>query len=275
MTRSAECSAPFAIVPIDAARDHRLTAMQYRVLIAILSFRNRNSDTCYPSREKLAQRTGYSIANISKVTGALVNLGWLEKDGKGGRSSTTIYRVKVPETVADQATVSADETVSGLETVSELATVAGSDNKTVAGSDTLTVAGLATRIEQTSEQTKEQRKDILVPSVPSGTAKGDYSPAFEAVWADYPQRAGGNSKRDAYKAWAARVKAGADPGVIHAGVLRYAAFLTATGKAGTEFVKQAATFFGPAEHYREPWTAPRKPEPVHGGQVGVASAEVW
>lgn len=97
MTRSAECSAPFAIVPIDAARDHRLTAMQYRVLIAILSFRNRNSDTCYPSREKLAQRTGYSIANISKVTGALVNLGWLEKDGKGGRSSTTIYRVKVPE----------------------------------------------------------------------------------------------------------------------------------------------------------------------------------
>ena len=111
-----------------------------------------------------------------------------------------------------------------------------------------------------------------MPSVQAGT---NYSPAFEAVWADYPQRAGGNSKRDAYKAWAARVKSGADPGAIHAGVLRYAAFLTATGKVGTEFVKQAATFFGPAEHYREPWTAPRKPEPVHGGQVGVASAEVW
>ena len=35
--------------------------------------------------------------------------------------------------------------------------------------------------------------------------------SFEQAWSDYPKRAGGNSKRDARKAWEARVKAGADP----------------------------------------------------------------
>lgn len=80
--------------------------------------------------------------------------------------------------------------------------------------------------------------------------------SFEQAWSDYPKRAGGNSKRDARKAWEARVKAGADPDEILAGVQRYAAFCRITGKTGTEFVKQGATFFGPSEHYLDDWTPP-------------------
>ena len=80
--------------------------------------------------------------------------------------------------------------------------------------------------------------------------------SFEQAWSDYPKRAGGNSKRDARKAWEARVKAGADPDDILAGVQRYAAFCRITGKTGTEFVKQGATFFGPSEHYLDDWTPP-------------------
>ena len=38
-----------------------------------------------------------------------------------------------------------------------------------------------------------------------------------------------------------------------AGVERYAEFVKAQGKLGTEFVQRAATFFGPDEHFREPW----------------------
>jgi hypothetical protein len=41
------------------------------------------------------------------------------------------------------------------------------------------------------------------------------------------------------------------------GVKRYATFCEHTGKLGTEFVKRAATFFGPAQHYHEDWLIPK------------------
>lgn len=77
---------------------------------------------------------------------------------------------------------------------------------------------------------------------------------FAAVWALYPRRAGGNSRAAAFRAWKARMADGVDPEAIRAGVERYAAFVRAEGNEGTKFVKLAATFFGPDEHWAEPWT---------------------
>jgi uncharacterized protein YdaU (DUF1376 family) len=78
------------------------------------------------------------------------------------------------------------------------------------------------------------------------------SELFDQAWKTYPKRPGA-SRADSFKAWQARVKAGADPEVILAGVRRYAAYCVA---AGTEpnFIKQPATFFGPGEHYLSDWT---------------------
>lgn len=92
--------------------------------------------------------------------------------------------------------------------------------------------------------------------VPTVTSKKDFSPDFETAWTHYPKRAGSNNKKTAWKAWRARIKSGASPQEIIYGVQRYAAFVTATGKLNTEFVKQATTFFGPAEHYAESWDLP-------------------
>lgn len=158
---------PFSIVPVEAAFDHRLTAMQYRVLISILSFRNKNTDTCYPKRESIAARCGYSVGNVSKVTAQLVDMGWLRKVGRGGRSMPTTYQVTVPETVSNP------ETVSDLETVSNPA------SKTVSNPDAKTVSGLDRGKEQTKEQTKEQKKR-------STRANGIDRPAgvSEEVWRD-------------------------------------------------------------------------------------------
>lgn len=78
---------------------------------------------------------------------------------------------------------------------------------------------------------------------------------FAECWAAYPKRAGGNSRRDALKAYHARLADDA-PDVLLAGTLRYAAFIAATGRTGTEFVKQAATFYGPSKHYLEDWSPP-------------------
>lgn len=88
---------PFALVPIEAVLDDRLTKMQLRVLIALLTFREKNTDTVFPKREKLAARCRYSIDTISRVTSQLVELGWLTKDGRGGWSKASEYRVTVPD----------------------------------------------------------------------------------------------------------------------------------------------------------------------------------
>lgn len=95
---------------------------------------------------------------------------------------------------------------------------------------------------------------------------------FEEAWAAYPKRAGSNSRADAAKAWDARVKAGADPAAMLEGVKRYAAFCCATRKVGTEYVKQAATFFGPSEHFLEAWTPPPGQRVIHPDAVQPVAA---
>lgn len=94
----------------------------------------------------------------------------------------------------------------------------------------------------------------MAPRTTDGERKpGDYPPEFEETWQAYPRRAGGNPKTAAFKAWKARRREGVTAEELHVGVTRYAAYVQATGKAGTEYVKQASTFFGPDEHFRERW----------------------
>lgn len=91
-----------------------------------------------------------------------------------------------------------------------------------------------------------------VPATQAQDAEG----LFPKAWAWYPKRAGSNSRADALAQWLARSKAGEHPEAMLEGTLRYAAFISHTGKGGTEFVMQAARFYGKAMHYREDWALP-------------------
>lgn len=95
---------------------------------------------------------------------------------------------------------------------------------------------------------------VAVASASKDSNRG-YPEEFDTLWAAYPKRAGGNSKSDAHRAWSARLKNGATADEMLAGVQRYARYCEATGKIGTEYVKQAATFFGRGEHFRELWAS--------------------
>ncbi|HBU2515740.1 MAG: DNA-binding protein [Klebsiella pneumoniae] len=122
-------------------------------------------------------------------------------------------------------------------------------------------------LSQDQEQDQEQEKDkdplghgSATPpdgesfdDAPSEKPKSHYSEEFEQAWREYPKRAGGNSKVDAFKAWTARIKSGATAQELTDGVRRYADYVTAAGKLNTEYVKQASTFFGPSKHYEELW----------------------
>lgn len=104
---------------------------------------------------------------------------------------------------------------------------------------------------------EEQRREEKKKKKPNGgKPPSEYSPEFEQAWSEYPKRAGGNPKSGAWKAWQARIRDGANPDDLLAGVARYRSFIVATGKLGTEYVKQAQTFFGPDKHFSEDWKLP-------------------
>jgi len=87
--------------------------------------------------------------------------------------------------------------------------------------------------------------------------KHEYPLNFEALWNLKPKRAGGNPKPEALKAYLARIKQGYEYEDIKAGLIRYAAFCDATGKIGTEFTMQLATFFSAKkESWTEDWDIP-------------------
>ena len=145
----------FSYMPIEAFTDKRLTLEQLRVLGALFSFRGKDSNTVWPRRQAIAERCGMHQSNISTATSALVRLGWLSKDGKGGHSKATRYTITVPDTVAHSATVA------------ERATVAQSATGTVAQQATrLPVAYSATRKELTSELTNGTGKVSVLLACP-------------------------------------------------------------------------------------------------------------
>lgn len=99
---------PFAVVPLEVIADDRLSKIQLRVLLALLTFRNNGHDMVWPHRSTLAKRCGYSERVITRATTELCALGWLEKTGKGGFGKPCLYHLTVPEsdTVYQQTTVS-------------------------------------------------------------------------------------------------------------------------------------------------------------------------
>jgi hypothetical protein len=112
---------PFAIVPISVCADARLSKIQLRVLIAILSFQNKSTGLAFPKRSDLSLRCGYSERVISRATTDLCNLGWLKKTGNGGFGRPCFYRVTTPEIMKDffMQTVPESNTVCTGETVSD------------------------------------------------------------------------------------------------------------------------------------------------------------
>lgn len=94
--------------------------------------------------------------------------------------------------------------------------------------------------------------DALVSAGTKPKKESGYSAEFEAAWTEYPTRPG-NSKAAAFKQWKARLKAGATVLEMIEGTRKYAIYCKAEGTE-PQYVKQAATFYGPGEHFAADWT---------------------
>lgn len=109
------------------------------------------------------------------------------------------------------------------------------------------------RIESKLDELLARKKRVVKPK----GSKDGYHPWFNEVWEAYPKRSGSNPKGKASSALDRRLEE--NPNLryeILEHVVRYSKFCDATGKTGTEYVMQAATFFGPDKHYENDWAIP-------------------
>lgn len=85
----------------------------------------------------------------------------------------------------------------------------------------------------------------------------DEPEGFALFWATYPRRAGARPRAPTLTRYRGLVTHGVAREAIQAGVERYAAYCRATGKEGTEYVKQPANFLSTVGMlWTEPWTVP-------------------
>lgn len=107
---------------------------------------------------------------------------------------------------------------------------------------------------------RSRDKKVTPKTLFSNASFGDKTAleVFNILWAEYPKRAGGNSKPDAFTQWVQRVNEGVTPEDLLAGVMRYRRYCDATGTTGTQYVKQAATFLGKGEHWKDEYKIPQK-----------------
>jgi hypothetical protein len=97
----------FAIVPIEALSDALLTPSEFKVLVALYSFRDQNADTVWPKIDTLAERAGFKQkTQVSKITTRLESKGWLSKAKKKSFHGPKIYRLTIPERLLQSGEIS-------------------------------------------------------------------------------------------------------------------------------------------------------------------------
>ncbi|EPY6774376.1 helix-turn-helix domain-containing protein [Klebsiella pneumoniae] len=223
---------------------------------------------CWPSYQHIADQCEISKRSVMNHIQALCECGLIKKELRTGPkgNSSNVYQLNL-RSARDSPGGSANRSLPGA-----------TDSLLGAGDSPGGSAGAAPRISHSFEPVNESVNEPIkhtgasaIASAPTRSAKQDYSPEFEKAWQAYPKRAGGNSKAAAFKAWNARLKDGVKPEVMLAGVKRYAAYARATGSAGTQYVKQAVSFFGPDRHFEESWQAPSAIGGGHNGTIARLS----
>lgn len=265
----------------DACAAHDIKGAKLVIMARLADYSN-DDGVCYPSVETICRQLGLGESTVRTAIAELESAGWLRRESrrKGNRNTSNLYHLNADRLEAlariekdKVAALKQQRRANGFHpSDSEPSNSEPSDSGCSNGfhpSDS-DKNGVFTRQNLTPDpqvnskhdpqvNSKQESQDIGVGGKASSehrSSKENYSNEFEQAWQAYPKRAGGNSKAAAWKAWKARIKDGVNTEAMLAGVNRYAGYVRATGSAGTQYVKQAATFFGPDRHFEEPWQAP-------------------
>ncbi|ENV9113035.1 MULTISPECIES: helix-turn-helix domain-containing protein [Enterobacter] len=265
----------------DACAAHDVKGAKLVIMARLADYSN-DDGVCYPSVETICRQLGLGESTVRTAIAELESSGWLRRESrrKGNRNTSNLYHLNADRLEAlariekdKVAALKKQRRTNGFNpsdsdpSKSEPSDSGCSNGFQPSDSDK---NGVFTRQNLTPDpqvnskhdpqvNSKQESQDIgargKAPSE-NRSSKENYSNEFEQAWQAYPKRAGGNSKAAAWKAWKARIKDGVTTEAMLAGVNRYAVYVRATGSVGTQYVKQAATFFGPDRHFEEAWQAP-------------------
>lgn len=215
-------------------------------MLALADWCNDEGGSLYPSMKALAKKMRVSESQARRVLHNLIAKGFVRVIGNangGAPGSTRQYHLNV-KMVAEMPEYGTDTGSTGARGSADargrMDARDGSHGCAETGSthDTLTV------IDPLEEP-------LLKPHVASGDATSGYTAEFEACWKAYPKRHKPDNKKSAFKKWQARINEGVKAETLIQSATRYASDCEQEGIAGTRYVKLAATFFGPDEHWRE------------------------
>lgn len=215
---------------------------------------------CWPSYQHIADQCEVGRSTVKGHIRALESMGLLRREFRknGDLNQSNVFHLSL-DYARERANAGGG---AGADLGQEMAEVGRDLPEGGAGADLGGRAGAAPRISHSFEPVKEsviEPKDIGAQAEARTPVKKVYSPEFEILWKAYPKRPNDN-KSAAWKAWSARIKAGATAEAILAGVQRYAAYVAATGISGSQYIKQAATFLGPYNHFESEWALPAAPQ---------------
>ncbi|EEX2897730.1 TPA: helix-turn-helix domain-containing protein [Escherichia coli] len=280
----------------DACAAYGVKGAKLMIMARLADYSN-DDGVCYPGVETICRQLGLGESTVRTAISELEADGWLTRQSrrKGNRNTSNLYHLnadrleQLARTERDKvAELKQQRRLSVLRDPSESepsksdpseSECSGVFDPSDSGKKTvLTLQNLAPDPQGLKHDpqvnSKHDPQDIGASadaSAPARSARQEYSPEFEQAWQEYPKRAGGNSKSAAFKAWKARLREGIKPETMLDGVRRYAAWVRATGNTGTQFVKQAATFFGPDRHFEDFWQQPAAPGGGRQRQVDVLS----
>lgn len=265
----------------DACAAHDIKGAKLVIMARLADYSN-DDGVCYPSVETICRQLGLGESTVRTAIAELESSGWLRRESrrKGNRNTSNLYHLNA-ERLEALARIEKDK-VAALKQQSRTNGFhpsesdpsksepsdsgcsngfhpSDSDKNGVFTRQNLTPDPQVNSKQESQVNSKQESQELGVCSKAyseNRSSKENYSNEFEQAWQAYPKRAGGNSKAAAWKAWKARIKDGVTTVAMLAGVDRYAAYVRATGSAGTQYVKQAATFFGPDRHFDESWQAP-------------------
>ena len=274
----------------DACAAHDIKGAKLVIMARLADYSN-DEGVCYPSVETICRQLGLGESTVRTAIAELESAGWLRREfrRKGNRNTSNLYYLNADRLEAlariekdKVAALKQQRRANGFHPSDSEPSGSGcsngfhpsvSDKNGVFTRQNLTPDPQVNSKHDPQVNSKQESQDIGVRGkAPSEnrSSKENYSNEFEQAWQAYPKRAGGNSKAAAWKGWKARLKDGATVEVLMAGVRRYAGYVRATGSEGTQFVKQAATFFGPDRHFEEVWQAPAGKTNVRTGLLPVS-----
>lgn len=229
---------------------------------------------CWPSVERIAQQCEISERSVITHIGALVELGFVAVINRAvnGKRITNRYFIDLSGRLLTEKPPAVEDSEQENEPLG------CGENNTGRGAGAALLKPVICEPVQVQEIPCQVQE---IPKVGAGAAPKPvsepvnkatnqnllvhgYPDWFETLWKNYPPRIGSQDKRKAYSACCARLKSGVAESDLHAALARYVIFIRATGNWGTQFVLQAATFFGPGGHIENPWLV----GPVGGGRPG-------